>query len=494
MWLVPLTLASSLVPAVLLLLLSEGRRAARLTVGLVALGALTTLTLVGALLVGVARGARHEWRVEFVADLDLLLRAEPLSLLLACLAAVLFLVTALYTLGYLEASPRRTHFLGYLGLCAGATIGVALAGNPITFLVFSELLTVAAYPLVVHHGSDAALAAGKRFLLYSLAGGGVLLVGIVWLHLLAGPVEFAAGGVLAGESSRAQLTAVFALLIVGLGVKIAFVPLHLWLPGAHAIAPGPASAFLSGLAVKAGAFGVARVVYDLYGVQLARHLGLLEPLAGVAAVTIMYGSVRALTEDALKRRLAYSTVSQLSYVALAVAVAGPLAATGGLAHLVHLGAMKATMFYCAGNLARTLGLHRVGELRGVGRRMPWTMAAFTVAAFGMIGVPPMAGFVSKWALALGALEAGAGGLVIPVLVGSSLLNAAYFLPIVYRAWFAEPDTRWADRDAGGRSEASLPLLIPPVATAALVLLAGVLAGAALSPLSWAAFVAQGVFG
>jgi len=330
------------------------------------------------------------------------------------------------------------------------------------------------------------------YLAYTLAGGAALLLAVVWLHMLVGPFDFDAGASLArfGDQQRPALVAIFFLFIAALGVKAALVPLHGWLPIAM-VAPAPVSALLHAVAVvKAGAFGIVRVVYDVYGVQFSEQLGVTTPLAVLASVTIVYGSLRALFQDDLKRRLAYSTVSQVSYIVLGVAVVGPSATTGGVVHLVHQGLMKITLFFCAGNVAETLGLHRISQLHGVGRRLPWTMAAFTVAAFGMMGTPPLAGFVSKWYLGLGALEA-ARPWVIAVLAASTLLNAAYFLPVLYVAWFARREGPWpttprtaADAAAGRRRETAWGLLLPPLATALLVLAVGLLADSPISPLYW----------
>jgi multicomponent Na+:H+ antiporter subunit D len=210
----------------------------------------------------------------------------------------------------------------------------------------------------------------------------------------------------------------------------------------------------------------------------------------VAAVTIIYGSVRALSQDHLKKRLAYSTVSQVSYIALGTAIVGPLATIGGMVHLGHQGLMKITLFFAAGNYAETLGIHKVSEMNGVGRRMPGTTLAFTIGALGMIGIPPVAGFVSKWYLGLGAVEVGAAAWVMPVLIASSLLNAAYFLPILYRVWFRESAREWPVHPRhSGRLETHAFLLWPPVITAALALAAGLFAAAPYSPLEWAEIIA-----
>jgi multicomponent Na+:H+ antiporter subunit D len=258
------------------------------------------------------------------------------------------------------------------------------------------------------------------------------------------------------------------------------------------VAPAPVSALLHAVAVvKAGAFGIVRLVYDVYGVHFAGQLGLLAVLGTAAAVTIIYGSLMALFQDNLKKRLAYSTVSQVSYIALGTAILGPLGTIGGVVHLVHQGIMKITMFFSAGNYAETLGIHKVSEMNGVGRRMPATTLAFSVAALGMIGIPPVAGFVSKWYLGLGAMEAGMAGWVMPVLIASSVLNAAYFLPILYRAWFRSAAPDWpAEHIAAGRFETSGSLLWPPVVTAMLALAAGLFAAAPYSPLEWAILIAQ----
>jgi multicomponent Na+:H+ antiporter subunit D len=211
------------------------------------------------------------------------------------------------------------------------------------------------------------------------------------------------------------------------------------------IAPAPVSALLHAVAVvKAGAFGIIRVIHDIYGIGFSAELNLLFPLALMAAFTVIYGSIRALSQNDLKRRLAFSTVSQVSYILLGVAMATPLATIGGLVHLVHQGVMKITLFFCAGNLAETLGIHKIDEMDGVGRRMPWTMAAFTVGALGMIGLPPLAGFISKWYLGLGGLAAGQPWIIL-VLIGSTLLNACYFLPVLHRVWFVEPRQDWPPR-------------------------------------------------
>ena len=490
-WVLLAMLASSLLPGLVIFAIAERRIALRTSLNL--LGAVSKLLLVAWMLWGVAHGHDYELRLALLPGLDLVLRAGPLALLFVTLSTVLWLLTTLYAIGYLEGSPHRSRFFGFFSLCVTATVGVALAGNLLTFLLFYELLTLSTYPLVVHRATEAARRAGQTYLVYTLSGGVLLLAGTVWLYSLTGTLDFRATGFVQDLDPRhhGTLVTIFWLLIAGVGVKAALVPLHGWLPQAM-VAPAPVSALLHAVAVvKAGAFGIVRIVYEVFGVEQAAALGVTLPLAVLASLTIIYGSLRALYQDDLKRRLAYSTVSQVSYIALGVAIAGPVATIGGLVHLVHQGLMKITLFFCAGNLAETVHIHRISEMDGVGRRMPWTMAAFTLAAFGMIGLPPVAGFVSKWYLGLGAMQAGQDWVVL-VLAGSSLLNAAYFLPILHRAWFREPaDAGFAP--AAGRRETGWLLLWPPVITAAMALGAGMLAFIPFSPLEWVQFIARREF-
>lgn len=480
---------SSFVTGILIFFLHEEQHRLRTVLNLV--GAVAKLTLVAVMFWGVLHEHRYAIRFPLLPGIDLAFDVGALAMLFVMLSAVLWLVTTVYAVGYLEGSPHRSRFFGFFSLCVTSTMGIAMAGNLLTFLMFYELLTLSTYPLIVHRGTTAALRAGNVYLRYTIGGGAVLLIGAAWLFSIAGNLEFTEGGAVAhlAREHRPALIAIFMLLIAGLGVKTALVPLHAWLPSAM-VAPAPVSALLHAVAVvKAGAFGVVRVIYEVYGVTFAADLGVLAPLSWLAGATILYGSLRALAQDDFKRRLAYSTVSQVSYIVLGVSVFGPLASIGGVVHLVHQGIMKITMFFCAGNIAETLGLHKVSELNGIGRRMPWTMTAFTVAAFGMIGVPPLAGAVTKWYLGLGALAADTDW-VLWVLAASSLLNALYFLPIVYRAWFLP----LADGQPPPRPHEAKPmLLIPTLATALFTIAAGLLAPGQFSPLSWVKLIAEREF-
>jgi len=486
-------LLASLLASVVIFMLPERRHGARIAVNLSA--AALKLALVCVMIWGVFQGRAYGLRFAVLPELDFVLRADALAMMFAGLSSLLWLLTTVYAVGYLEDSPNRSRFFGFFSLCVASTLGIALAGNLFTFFVFYEMLTLSTYPLVVHRGTPEALSAGRKYLAYTLTGGAVLLLGMVWLQSLAGDLTFQPQGhsQLLAHQDRGTLTAIFALLFAGLAVKAAVVPLHGWLPAAM-VAPAPVSALLHAVAVvKAGAFGMVRVLYHVFGIEFSAALGLLGPVAGVAAFTIIYGSVRALVQTDLKRRLAFSTISQVAYIPLGLCLLGPVGTAGGLVHLLHQGLMKITLFFCAGNYAETIGVQRIDALDGAGRRMPATSMAFTVGAFGMMGTPPLAGFVTKWTLGTGALAADMPW-VIAVLVASSLLNAVYFLPLVHRLWFRELPGAWPrEHHHEGRLETSPWLLWPPLFTAASILVVGLLAAVPFSPLSWAELVAAREF-
>ncbi len=320
--LLPSILLSSFVTGLLIFFLQEESH--RLRTWLNLLGAGVKLILVGALLWGIYQGQTYSFTLEFLPSLEFTLGADANSILFLTLSIVLWFWTTLYAVGYLEHAPHRSRFFGFFSLCVTATTGIALSANLITFLTFFELLTVSTYPLVVHRGTKDAMRGGKVYLTYTLAGGALLLLAVAWLHSLAGPVVFKEQGVLQAlvPSHRGELQIIFLLFMLGLGVKAALVPLHGWLPKAM-VAPAPVSALLHAVAVvKAGAFGIVRIVHDVYGAEMAAQLRVLQPLAIAAGVTIVYGSVRALFQDELKKRLAYSTVSQVSYIVLGIAILG----------------------------------------------------------------------------------------------------------------------------------------------------------------------------
>ena len=411
--------------------------------------------------------------LELAPGVALHLRVDALGLLFALVASMLWVVTSLYSVGYMRtlAAPHQRGYFASFAVCVSAAVGIAFSANLLTFFVFFEILTIATYPLVVHKRNGEAKASGRKYLSYTLVAGQCLLVAVLWVsHMLPG-AEFTPGGFLAaaadnGAISTRGLQGLFVLFMLGVGVKAGLMPIHAWLPAAM-VAPTPVSALLHAVAVvKAGVFGVLRVTGFVFGPELVTQLGVGLWLAAIAAITIIVASVIALGQDNLKRRLAYSTVGQLSYIVLGAALATPAATLGATIHIAAHAFMKITLFFCAGSIYAHTHKTKVSELDGLGRQMPVTFAAFTIASLGLAGVPLFAGFVSKWNLAKGALEADQWPLVL-VLMTSGLLNIAYFFPIVVRGYFGA-------RDKAVRvDEAPMPLLLPPVFAAAMTVLLGV---------------------
>lgn len=475
-------LFSSLVPAIVTFFLAERAHTLRNALNLG--GALLKLGLIIVMLVEVAGGTIYEIRLPLAPGLDLLLRIDALSLLFVTLSAFLWLLTTIYAIAYFGTKPELSRFFGFFSLCVAATTGLAMAGNLISFFIFYELLTLSTWPLVIHKQNRASLAAGRSYLAFSLPGSAALLVAILWLEGLTGPIEFAQPADLRAHGDG-SLRMIFALFIAGLGVKAALVPLHGWLPVAMA-APAPVSALLHAVAVvKAGAFGIVRVIYDVFGIALVEELRVGMALAALAGVTIIWGSLRALQQTEVKKRLAFSTVSQVSYIVLGAALAGPFAVIGGLVHLVHQGLMKITLFFCAGVYQECAEITEIRQLDGIGARMPLTSLCFSLGALGMIGIPPIAGFVSKFYLGIGGVQSSAPW-VVAVLVASSLLNSAYFLPLLYRIWFRPEPDGGSDRARAAPSG----ILWPPVIAALAALAVGLFAASAFSPLAWATLIVE----
>jgi multicomponent Na+:H+ antiporter subunit D len=457
-----LAILVSLLAAVLIRLIGD-RPAAREACTFVA--AVVKFALVASMIPIVLGGGTVESApIGLVPGLTLHLRVDALGLLFALVASALWIVTSIYSVGYMRAGnyQNQTGYFASFAVCLSATIGIAFAGNLPTFFVFYEILTLATYPLVVHDRTDAAIAGGRTYLVYTLIAGQALLIATVWASTLAPGEGFRPGGFLPADAGAGVLLPLFALFIVGVGVKAAVMPLHGWLPAAM-VAPTPVSALLHAVAVvKAGVFGVLRVVGYVFGVDLLRTMGAADMLAVVAAVTILVASLRALSETNLKRRLAYSTIGQLSYIVLGAAIGSVAALAGAMFYIAAHAFMKITLFFAAGALHIEKHRDKVTELAGLAREMPVTMTAFAIAASGLAGIPLFVGFVGKWYLGLGAIEAGRTIFVF-VLVTSGLLNLAYFYPIVYDAFFGNREAP-AGREA--RWTMSLPLAITALASVA----------------------------
>ncbi len=453
-----LAILVSLAAAILILFFGKHRNIREfwtLAAGVVKFG------LVLSLLPMVLDGKAPVTEILTLADgVSLKLRVDPLGLFFALIASSLWIITSIYSIGYMRGlnEHAQTRYYFSFALCLSATIGVALSANILTFFIFYEMLTLATYPLVIHKETPEALRAGRKYLAYTLTAGVFLLAALVATYSFAGTLEFTPGGILAGTADKPTLRLLFVVFMIGIGVKAGIMPLHSWLPTAM-IAPTPVSALLHAVAVvKSGVFGCLRMLWFVFGTGLLSDLGVWIWLAGFAAFTIIVGSMVALTQDNLKKRLAFSTISQLSYIVLGGALLSESAMIGSTMHLVNHAFMKITLFFCAGAIYVNAHKTKISELNGIGRRMPYTMAAFTVGAMGMAGLPPVAGFISKWYLCIGALQA-EEMLFLVVLLASSVLNAAYFFPIVFRAFFRKPEPG-AGEDGLPSGEASLFMVVP----------------------------------
>lgn len=445
----------------------------REAITLVTAGALFGCVL--ALLPVVESGARPGFTVLGVMPgLAIAFEAEPLGMLFALVASGLWIVNSLYSIGYMRANgeARQTRFYACFALALAATMGIAFAANLFTLFFFYELLTLVTYPLVTHHGSDDARRGGRVYLGILMGTSIVLLLpALVFVWHVAGTTDFVAGGILAGKLGPGALAALLALFMFGIA-KAALMPVQRWLPAAM-VAPTPVSALLHAVAVvKAGVFSVVKVIVYVFGVDTLAAAGLgggttaAGWLVWVAGFTIVAASVVALHADNLKRRLAYSTVSQLSYVVMSAAVLAPLSVVGAIVHIAAHAVGKITLFFAAGAIYTAAHKTEVSQLDGIGRRMPWTMGAFAIASLSMIGLPPAAGFVSKWAMLSGALAVQHWA-AVAVIAASTLLNAGYFLPIVYRAFFVAPPAQLGGHAHG---EAPLPMVAALCASAAATLL------------------------
>jgi multicomponent Na+:H+ antiporter subunit D len=426
-----------------------------------------------ALLPGVLNGDRPELiLVEMLPGISIGFRVEPLGMLFALVASGLWIVNSVYSIGYMRGNrePHQTRFYVCFALALAATMGVALAGNLLTLFLFYEVLTLVTWPLVTHHGDGEARAGGRVYLGLLLATSmGLLLPAVIATWLSAGTLEFTPGGILGDAGlSAAALAGLLALYLFGIG-KAALMPVHRWLPSAM-VAPTPVSALLHAVAVvKAGVFTVVKVVVYVFGVETLSVAADWVPV--VAGFTILAASVVALRADNLKRRLAYSTVSQLSYVVMAVSLLAPLSVAAAALHIATHAVGKITLFFAAGAIYTASHKTEVSQLAGIGRRMPWTMGAFAIGALSLIGIPPAAGFLSKWLMFQGAAE-GAHWVVFGVLALSTILNAAYFLPIIHAAFMREPDP-------GGHAHGEAPagmvvaMMVTAAATIALPFVAAV---------------------
>ena len=398
--------------------------------------------------------------IEIFPGLGVNFDVEPLGVLFALVASFLWIVTSIYAIGYMRGhhEVNQTRFFCCFALAISSVMAICFSGNLLTLFIFYEVLTLSTYPLVTHAGTEAAKQGGRVYLGILLSTSiAFLLFAIVGTYSVAGTLEFHAGGIFDETHSKVILSVLLVLFCYGIG-KAAIMPFHRWLPAAM-VAPTPVSALLHAVAVvKAGVFSILKIMIYIFGLDQLKELATTDVMLYIGAATILLSSCIAMTKDNLKARLAYSTVSQLSYIVVGALLASSIASAGAALHIATHAVGKITLFFCAGAIMVASHKKNISEMEGLGRQMPLTMAAFTIGAISIIGLPPMAGTWSKWYLTIGALEVDKL-IIVAVLMISSLLNIAYLLPIPIKAFFkGQPnnDTPWS---WGETKEAPLPILI-----------------------------------
>ncbi|MCZ6653693.1 MAG: monovalent cation/H+ antiporter subunit D family protein [Planctomycetota bacterium] len=395
--------------------------------------------------------------------IELAFRVDAFGLLFASGASLLWIVTSCYSIGYMRSLKERaqTRYFACFALALSATMGVAFSANLFTLFLFYEALTLVTYPLVGHKETAEAKAGARKYIIYLLGAAKLLLLtAIILTYNVAGTLEFQSGGIIPAVKLTEQpvlLLVIFALFLFGFA-KNALMPLHSWLPAAM-VAPTPVSALLHAVAVvKTGVFSTLRVFLFVFGADAMREIGADQLALVAASVTILVGSFLALAQDNLKARLAFSTVSQLSYIILGGALLNTSGVLGGIAHISNHAVSKITLFLCAGSIYVSTRKTEISQMSGLAKRMPWTMAAFTIASLSIVGIPGTSGFVSKWYLAVGSLELQSITL-LGILLVSSLLSAAYLGQVVYKAYFEEaPQTNEDIRE--------VPWMVVPLAISA----------------------------
>ena len=403
--------------------------------------------------------------VEVLPGIAIRLRVDAMGMLLALVSSFLWIITSLYSIGYMRALQEhsQTRYFCFFAISLSATIGVAFSANMLTLYLFYEMLSLSTYPLVTHHQDKESRSSGRKYLFFILGTSiGMVLPAMLFIAHKTGTLEFSSQGIIAGKIDPQTVTLLLLVLVFGFA-KAAIMPFHTWLPAAM-VAPTPVSALLHAVAVvKVGVFCVARMITGIFGTGLLASLELSTIVCIIAAFTILTASLIALSQDELKRMLAFSTISQLSYIVLGVALLSQSGMVGGMLHIAMHAFGKITLFFCAGAIFVATGVKNISQMVGIGKRMPLTMSAFFIGALSVIGLPPSGGFISKWHLAIGTVESGQIAMLV-VLLSSSLLNAAYFLPVVYRSFFCTPEeSMFADQ----RGEAPVWCLVPLILTACL---------------------------
>ena len=406
--------------------------------------------------------------LELVPGVFVKFSIEPLGLIFAFIASLLWPLTSIYSIGYMRGNneQNQTRFYFFFAISIFCAIAIAFAGNLITLFLFYEALSLATYPLVTHKGNKDAKRGGRVYLGVLLTSSlALFLPAIVWTYWATGGGDFMPGGIVSGKMPDSSILILAFLFLFGIG-KSAVMPVHRWLPAAM-VAPTPVSGLLHAVAVvKAGVFSITKVIVYIIGIdQLAAIDGSIW-LMYIAGFTLVTASFIALMQDNLKRRLAYSTVGQLAYVVIATMLLAPVSAIAASLHIVAHAFGKITLFFAAGSIYTASKKTQVSQLDGIGKRMPWTMAAFTVGSISMIGLPPTAGFISKWYILMSALQTHQVFAIIVIIV-STLLNTAYFIPVIYAAYFKSEDESAQNNNHG---ESPLPIIVAITATASLTVI------------------------
>lgn len=384
---------------------------------------------------------------QLTAGLPIYFRPDALGRLFALVVTTVWVCAGFFSFSYMKKEQKEKRFYGFYLIVYGILLGLDFSGNLITFYMFYELMTLLSMPLVLHTRSREAVMAGLKYLFYSFCGAYMVLFGLYFLNRFGNTLTFTPGGVLnmsLVQGNEKLLLVVAFLMILGFGVKAGMFPMHGWLPTAHPVAPAPASAVLSAIIVKGGVLGMIRVIYYMFGAGFIRGTWVQTTWLTLSLITVFMGSMLAFREKILKKRLAYSTVSQLSYILFGLALLQPTAMTGALLHVVFHAFIKSTLFLTAGAIIFKTGKKNVDELRGIGKEMPVTVWCYTFVSLALIGIPPTSGFISKWYLAAGSLDSGLpvfSWLGPVILLVSALLTAGYLLPLTMKGFFPGDDYR-----------------------------------------------------
>jgi len=411
-----------------------------------------------------------------VAPIEIAFRVDMLSWFIALLCSFDWLLANIYSHRYMDHEHARNRYYLFMTLTLGTVLGVLFAKNLFTLFIFFESMLLTSYVLVIHEETPEAMYAGRLYLFLGIGTGLILFLAILVTYTIAGTLDFGLGGILEYQGLVSYL--IFIAFLIGSAAKAGIFPVHIWLPVAHPIAPAPASAILSGVLVKEGCYLMIRVIYDIFGVDLVAQMGVHLSLAILAGFTMIFGSAVAIKQTNLKTMLGYSTIAQMGYIFFGMSLLTITGLQGAVAHIFHHAMMKTLLFLCAGAIIYKTGIREISEMGGIAKKMPITLLVFMIAAISMIGIPPLCGFISKWVLAMGALETGEPifMMFILVLILSSIMNAVYFMPIIINAYFCEGDHEKKVK----YEDAPLTMLIPMVILALGCIIFGIFPGISFS--------------